>query len=499
MRRINEDQRRRALLLSKRLEEFTAKIDKLMVQLGDLERERKVDQLEFNALHNLGAPISTLPDEMLAMIFKAGSFLEESHPHFGTLVSHIANHWRQIALATPQLWNKISLAGGPYAGKRTARAFAFISRCKSAPIDLSVTHLLGNGFPQDVLQLIGDHMGHCRQLCITDTSTKALDMAIQHLSPKSVPLLRSIYLTAVKYGEVRLQTPLFSSGAPHLRTVELGRFYAPTLHFCLPTLQSVTSLRLTGFVIEDDNEAAYKYFRDALMALHFLNHLDLRPDVFDLMQYHLPIVLPTIQYLHLDATEDPKCLGIIIHSVHAASLIAMSLDGWDSTDPDGEFTTLQNDLELHFPSLDHLILSNIPQGHSDVDVFARKFPDITRLTCEVSEYAYPYCDIVRVLTSICFGTQYDEQNEPLAPSDKRERWPKLRVLAVSVPASLMWVPVELRRMVSALRCRDSRPRKLLLPKAFISRTGADVIGELKGMVEIGDYILDWPTAFARCC
>lgn len=108
MRQINKDRQRRVLLLSNYLKEIAAVRNSLVVQLEDLERQEEVVEREFNALHNLDAAISTLPGELLVMIFEAGTLLEENHCHFGTLVSRVTHHWRHIALETPLLWNKIS-------------------------------------------------------------------------------------------------------------------------------------------------------------------------------------------------------------------------------------------------------------------------------------------------------------------------------------------------------------------------------------------------------
>lgn len=89
---VNGDRQHRLLLLSRRLEEISAarnelviQRDELVAQLGDLERQAKAAQLEFNALRNLDAPISTLPDEMLAMIFGAGILFEKNQGDLGLL------------------------------------------------------------------------------------------------------------------------------------------------------------------------------------------------------------------------------------------------------------------------------------------------------------------------------------------------------------------------------------------------------------------------------
>lgn len=75
-----------------------------MIQLERSAAKAAAVCLERNTLHNLDAPTSELPDEVLASIFEAGmrSDWESSHD-FGILVSHVSHHWRAIALATAQL------------------------------------------------------------------------------------------------------------------------------------------------------------------------------------------------------------------------------------------------------------------------------------------------------------------------------------------------------------------------------------------------------------
>lgn len=173
-------------------------------------------------------------------------------------------------------------------------------------------------------------MGHCRQLCIKGANAGPLERIIQYLSTKSAPLLRSIHFDTIQHpfggfhGEAKFPAPLFPSGAPLLRTAQLGGFHVPALHFCIPTFRSVTSLRLTNFEVQSFYEVAYESFRDALMALPFLNHLELLPRLFSRYHPHgLPAVLSILQFLHLDATRNGQRLDHIIHYFQAASLITL--------------------------------------------------------------------------------------------------------------------------------------------------------------------------------
>lgn len=150
MHQISEDRRHCALLLFKRLEEIAAERDALIVQLEKLDIRAKSTQRELKTLHNLDAPISALPSEILAMVFEAGALLENSdpQPHFGTLVSHVVRQWRNTALATPQLWNEIAFQVSSSGYARTERPLSFLSRSGVSPIDISVIHFGGDQVSQ---------------------------------------------------------------------------------------------------------------------------------------------------------------------------------------------------------------------------------------------------------------------------------------------------------------------------------------------------------------
>ncbi|KZP28478.1 hypothetical protein FIBSPDRAFT_259425 [Athelia psychrophila] len=199
------------------------------------------------------------------------------------------------------------------------------------------------------------------------------------------------------------------------------------------------------------------------------------------MQPHLSIMLPTVQFLHLDATKDTPSLPIMIHSFQAISLTTLSLGGWDARgEVEGE-----DALELHFPSLEHLILLDITKDLPDLDTSARRFPDISRLTCQVANSTQHYDDIDDILKHVCFD-----------PRHERDRWSKLRVLAISA-TYIPFNAVAICNMASVLQ--ESEINKLMLPKFLFARAEADAMGKLKEAVEVVDYSLDWPAPFTQCC
>ena len=108
MQQIKDDrQRRMRLLLTSLRNDIQAAGRGGPIQPHDLEAHAKAVQLEFNALHNAGAPISSLTNEILARIFEAGMLQSHCPTHFGLTVSHLSRRFRDVAIATPSLWNSV--------------------------------------------------------------------------------------------------------------------------------------------------------------------------------------------------------------------------------------------------------------------------------------------------------------------------------------------------------------------------------------------------------
>ncbi|KAF7984625.1 hypothetical protein HWV62_12845 [Athelia sp. TMB] len=497
MPRFNEDRHRRALLLSKRLNDIAAERRNLVLQLEDLNQQAKTAQREFNMLHNMDALTSNLPDEALAMIFEAGALPESSHlRHFGIAVSHVSSRWRRVALATSHLWTRIvwraQALWPPQEKILRARTIAFLERSRLAPLDINIFQFRLIDFTPDFLQLLNDHIGRCRNLRIEDAQQEGLIKAIESLS-NAAPLLSSIDFSSESIEpDIYVELPLlFPSGAPLLKSAQLHGIGVTSMHFTLPALGSITSLRLTGLLVDSSIEGGYHAFRNALMALQSLHHLELELDRYedDDDTEDLPIVLPTIQYLRLDAP--PGHLDMLTCCFTAENLLVLSLEGWDGQ----EYDLDMEDQSIHFPSLEHLILTEININRPFLDAYAERFPDITQLTCQVQPDARG-CDIDYILTPICFGTQkYDhpEGVDGIPDFDEDlDRWPNLEVIAVSATDTPLG-PM-LNNMISIAKL--GRPlRKLMLPDALCAQAGADAMAQPKELVQVEDYSFDWPMPF----
>ncbi|KZP15844.1 hypothetical protein FIBSPDRAFT_866742 [Athelia psychrophila] len=195
------------------------------------------------------------------------------------------------------------------------------------------------------------------------------------------------------------------------------------------------------------------------------------------MASRFPMVLPTLHFLRLDA--DGAAISDIMHSVQADSLIALSLGGWE-VKAEAEESTVDDQRISQFPSLEHLILDKDMPG---LDVFARSFPQIKRLTVGAR------CDLIHM----CTDTQEDGRGGASC-SDDWEQWPSLQVFAVAgfeSASDLMGLP----NIISKVKRGGHPIRKLMLPKKILDQAGVDDVVELRKLVEVEDFSIDWPNPF----
>ncbi|KZP22388.1 hypothetical protein FIBSPDRAFT_952999 [Athelia psychrophila] len=247
------------------------------------------------------------------------------------------------------------------------------------------------------------------------------------------------------------------------------------MHFCLPAFGSVTSLRLTEIVSMGEPDE-YNAFRDGLMALPSLNHFEIQLRDFWLSESHLPIVLPTIKFLHLNVDYCIERFDDFIGSIRVPSLATLSLAV--GVRPDGDDPDLRKDSLEHFPPLQHLIITNLTSVLPHYEPLACKFSGIERLTY--------------ISTS---GRSYHDPANELRDVDGTFRWPNMRTMAVSIPDGdfdLSWPFWE----STILRFQDAgHPiRKLMLPQALISKRAHNVT-KLREFVEIEAFHVDWPDPF----
>ncbi|KZP32198.1 hypothetical protein FIBSPDRAFT_944271 [Athelia psychrophila] len=505
MRHINGDRRRHVLSLSKRVEELLTTRRKLIAGLQDLDAQVKSMRHERNALHNLDAPTSNIPDEVLAMIFEAGMHLEkDSRVHFGTLVSQISHRWRSIALTTQRLWIYIPIGAlqpstsqvhpSESQGWRD-RASLHLSRSRPLPVDIHIKYLMADDLAHQFCpnSIFGHLMKRCHRLFI-DPSIEFMPRLLDYLSCHHMPLLSWISLSCTQEDEdddeyIEFEGPFFPLGSPALRTVHLDTIDITSLPSCLLDMSSVTSLRLTNLPINCHRR--YALFRDGLTSLKALSHLELEFEYFGWTPADVsPVVLPTLQFLRLNFEYcDTDIIGLFrADLLISLSLVSLSPKGW--SDPPQASALVAP----HFPSLRHLILVNYDNAgslKSPYDWLATTFPDIERLTFSVDDgFHNPN------FNDMFAAIQWDEEGPEDASEDMR--WKGLEIIAIS--DIQLTNPANVQQMcyiLTQMQDHGCPIRELLIPPACVAHADAESMVKLEGIVKIANFKVNWPTPFER--
>ncbi|KZP25990.1 hypothetical protein FIBSPDRAFT_949785 [Athelia psychrophila] len=492
MLRINEAQQHRAQVLLKHIDEYRVARIGLVQQLEELDALAEVVQREFSVLQNSLAPIGCLPEEVLAMVFEAGTHLEhETGLHFAVLVSHVTRSWRNIALATPRLWATIRCRktqfceGEPYPEAGVERTAAFLARSGSSPMDLHFSNFL-NGDLQ-FLQRFRNNWGRCQHLSIKDVyDGLPLPEALTCLSRQQAPFLESFQFVLEDHSNsfFEFEEPLFPSGVPHLKTAQLNGINIRTFHFCLGALQSVTSLSLIYDLGPDDDGDDYGYttLRASLMALPSLIHLELQEwNSVEESSSRRPLVLPTLQSLR--GYSDQMS---VLTRIHAAYLTVLILE-WNSN--------MVDEYKFHFPSLQHLVLLDVPEMLHATRIqpgliILGHFPSIERLTFQNR----PHAESLRVddLVAALGPDVYEDGN-----NGHHIPCPRLRTLALAPSRNRPMDVAKLASKISRLQSEGIPIGKLMLPENLLTQAGADLeaFAELRKCVEIVDFRVDWSTPF----
>ncbi|KZP32574.1 hypothetical protein FIBSPDRAFT_1036723 [Athelia psychrophila] len=475
MRQISEARRQRALSLSERLEEIASARLKLPAELDNLDAQERAVRLERSILHNLDAPTSDIPDELLAMIFEADEDIPLSQgfeSHVGALASHVSHRWRKIALSTPRLWSRIRYVAG---STHMEEFHVYLSRSKMAPVDIYIDAYGHSALVTDLPHLVANHIGHCRWLCIENVERETLQQLLEYTSSQPAPILT--FLKIQGHNGIHFSGPLFASAAPRLRVLDLQGLELNTIQIpWISVFKAVTHLRLDDIYIT--NSETYSSFRCILGTLKSLSHLELQPLEFPIpLPPQPPLELPNLQFLHVDSSAYPQTLDIILHNIRASSLTSLSLIGWDINRED---SLIQGSLlaQSHFPSLRHLIISGFM---SKFCLLAEALPDIERLTCgPAGVFSH----------NKNFHTMLAEIN-----SCATLAWPKLERIAVSRMYSHVVIDLALRNTFLNLQQAGRPLHKLMLPQEYISGTDTMALALLREVVEIEPFNDDWPTPF----
>ncbi|KAJ7162304.1 hypothetical protein C8R46DRAFT_1353275 [Mycena filopes] len=263
-----------------------SEIAALRAQLDNLLTDRAVVQKELDAITY---PVLTLPFEITSNIFRSTLGPRdpgdpEAAQRTSLLLGHICRLWRQIALATPELWNTLGLGVHRpipriLAG-RQALARTFLFRAASSSLDIS---LYGDSDScRSILELIIPYSRTWANISLD--SSKLKDMEVLQSIHHQLPALTSLRLVL---GSAVPDDGAFGnmfSDAPLLRNVHLSSFgFQPS---ALPGSQ-LTSLTL--------DSCTSHHFVEILGWTPNLVHLIVRRIYNRTFSHAMPLPLPNLQ------------------------------------------------------------------------------------------------------------------------------------------------------------------------------------------------------------
>ncbi|KAH6917597.1 hypothetical protein BKA70DRAFT_339252 [Coprinopsis sp. MPI-PUGE-AT-0042] len=237
---------------------------RLLQQVRDVDRALALTLIEYGAVQNSSVYINRVPSEILCLIFSyclstpnltgAGNYVSGGErPAPEVTLSHVCQHWRQMALGYPQLWSSFRYRTRKWRRDPINRLHAYLDRSNPLCIDL---HISLKGAPHEdmaILDLAAQHVDRWHGLTLVSEDNKFDWSRLQSaLCDKSAPNLEYMTfrpsLAVVAGGDhvhvlpIRQLTPkIFRRGAPKLTQIRLD---ATVPYFFLPPLANVTTLSL---------------------------------------------------------------------------------------------------------------------------------------------------------------------------------------------------------------------------------------------------------------
>jgi hypothetical protein len=264
------------LLIESRIDKAKAAHADLSQKICDLEELQRELHRERNSLKNQITPISSLPNEILGIIFEALAFtVSPKMPPTEIILSHVSQRFRNIATNTHLLWTQINVSNctpfdmvNAYLRRSGLSSFnlRFIinyGRCRPGRAEFDSLY-------SDVeWQTILSYMHRCRRFSAQSCGYYIMASLINRLREVKAPLLRSFRLEFENQSMesvLAYKTKILDGDTPTLTSVRIDGW---SLLECLPPLTSVTSLTLLRPV----QLMKWRDFRDIVGGHQALTHL----------------------------------------------------------------------------------------------------------------------------------------------------------------------------------------------------------------------------------
>lgn len=447
--------------LSERLEQITYSKNELFRQLAELNMEFTEKQHEQKSLQNSIAPISSLPNELLAHIFNIG---HHALPHlrvpFEILVSHVNHHWRKVALGNVTIWARIRR----HEFQRRLEPIAlYLQRSQQIPIHL-VIHI---GYEvrdrsdtdesvedesewEDIspfCRMIEPHLPRCCRLAIRSANSAENSKILRCLISIRTPILWSIDLSLSMDHHHQEPLRILEGGAPSLTHVFLDGV------MMVNCLASTTALHL-DLEYWPRSQSEYKELSSILSGIPSLAHLEFMHALR--WPSDVPMLLPALRMISY-RTINLKHISRLLTTLTAPLLRDMIIYlGRDGTELD-ESVALNG--PFNFPSLQRLSL-HIPSGvpSSEIRKFSRAFPYLVDIVFAGYTNASYHVDQMLAVTE-----------EDRTTHGGVGLWPNLQTLTISFPRFDYFPTASIQTFLAHRATMGLPIRTLLLPEIHLAQ------------------------------
>jgi hypothetical protein len=449
---------------------------------------------------NRMVPISSLPDELIAMIFEEGHRSSSFQPPDRPLeipVSQVTRRWRKVAAQTPRLWRMIRITTSGMPCEVLAQYLL-----KSMPLTLNIMAEVGDrrdlgrkNVTIDYFQTLIQHVDRWGHISILSHSSSGIHRLFTWMSSITAPSLHTMHIYFMNDGPsadyVYGNSDIFKGGAPLLTTF---RVRGISLQRWLPPLAALTTLHLHETFHEWNSKPTYDQMRQMLSGLPELTHLIVYGRIVKYLPAEPPanmIELGVLRSLSIRISEadfnlDRSCRLLMV--VSAPLLECLVLE--DITDK--AFSPLCRTLEFR-------------SGR-------QKFPELRALSIRPVEYnPFSITELFATLPGVTHFSiiegDADVYLEPLVSTTPNTvpPWPDLQSLALSDFCVTEGPTAFPRRLIAATMAMRHPIRTLRLSRKFLYEDGLRpgdlewlrkhlVLEELHSYstADDGNYTVQWP-------
>ena len=399
-------------------------------QLKNLRSSLQNREYRIAQLHNFSSPIGSLPNEILAEVFKTGSSTAWDSLDFAMSVSQVIQRWRGVALSIPSLWAFIHI-GFLSRGKWLRLMKVFLKRSLENPLDI-IIHFnqetpqnIRIAYPADPLDYLEELLlmvvHRWRRISVVGTVAEDVFQIIRHFRWLSVPLLETLELKALDdelfpYWAQPLY--IFEGGAPQLKHIKIEGL---SLSFCHPPPSSLLSLHLDPQQLSVLGEIqATLAGANNLTDLHILGNIGIPSSGLHELK------IPSLRSLSIltDPAQPFDDLFYFLGSLEAPSLEHLTVHCTFLARREPDFDRISGDYQ--HPQLLSLTLCCSGTIHPwEATCLVMTFPSITHLALEV-DIDGSFKDLIYEL----LPRDHDPDEQEWQQQSDSLAWPQLSVFAL---------------------------------------------------------------------